>query len=126
MLLTKPDSVKSGPTHQPGQDNRSSDNFEFLQLPTGGNPIRTRIFNLAPNPENPDDPDDLVEVENRAITCALAWDRPAQVDPLIITFQSRTNLDPAELHLELGNDYYISTPSGAGGKDFYVRFSGNV
>lgn len=113
--------IESDPQPQPGQDNRSSTNSVFDELPSEGKVVSVRIFNLRPDPE---DPDLVVETTNQNVSCVMMWDRPAKGDPIVTALKDRSKVDPATL--ERGNDYYIAKPNGAAGENFFVRFSGDI
>lgn len=97
-------SIQSDPAPQPGQKNRSSDNFQFKSLPQGdleidlsGNPNAGNIsFNIMKDVSLGSDPVILKSVHN-------GQQAPAK------TFKTKT-------------DYYIASPQQTGGQDFVVEF----
>lgn len=94
-------------SHKPlsGQENRSSGNFKFIDLPKVGD----LTVAITGNPNS------------AAIDCVVMEDVSGR-DPLITTIRNGSKVAVSKLRGD--NNYYIATPNGAGSKNFQVSFAG--
>ena len=91
----------SAPGPLSGQKNRSSNNFQFLEVPSSGN-----ITASMPG----------------GITCSIMQD-VSGTDPVITTIQNGSSF--AASKVKTGNNYYYATPGGTS-TNFEVTLSGDV
>jgi hypothetical protein len=90
----------SQPRPLDGQSNRSSPqkDFEFSQVPDGTILVKIR--------DNNDDTD-----VGKKISCAVMWDRPAQLDEVITTVHHLSEF--RDDRIQRGNQFYLAAPNGA-------------
>ena len=93
----------SAPKPLAGQDNRSSNNFQFLQVPTSGS-----ITASMPS----------------GITCAIMKDISGGRDPVITTVSNGSSFDASKV--SKSDNYYLASPSGTNGANFEVTLSGSL
>ncbi len=97
--------IPSDGAPQPGQRNRSSENFQFQTFPT------TQLqFQLSENPS----------VGNIAFN--VMRDKVLGIDPTIVSGLSNGSTVPINL-FELDADYYIADPTGTEGSGFVVTIT---
>ena len=94
----------SKPLH--GQENRSSSNFKFINLPKTG----SLAVAITGNPTS------------EAIDCVVMEDVSGGRDPLVASLRNGTSVDSSKFKGD--KNYYIATPNGAGDKNFEVSFTG--
>jgi hypothetical protein len=99
-------SITSAPGAINGNDNNSSLNFQFLELPASG----SLTANVENNP-------------NSGTISFTLWHVKGglQDDPVQTGVKNGTTI-PISGNLELGANYYIGNPSNAGGQNFAVAF----
>ncbi|HSG40331.1 MAG TPA: hypothetical protein VLE27_11885 [Thermoanaerobaculia bacterium] len=97
-------SATSAPGPINGNNNNSSLNFQFLELPASGN-LSVTIEN---NPNS------------GSISCALWHVKGGLPDQKLQTLTNGATVPVSDV--ELGANYYIGNPSNAGGQNFVVAF----
>jgi hypothetical protein len=90
----------SAPKPLSGQKNRSSNNFQFLGVPAGGNIITASL------------PD--------KVTCTIMQDVTG-TDPIITSLENGSSFPASKV--QAGKDYYFATPNGTT-TNFAVTLSG--
>lgn len=99
-------SVASAPAAIQGNNNNSSLNFQFLELPASGN--------LTVNVEN--------NPNAGSITFTLWHVKGGLPDEKVKTGLKNGSTSVAVSDVDLGDNYYIGNPSNAGGQNFVVAF----
>lgn len=99
-------SATSAPAAIQGNDNNSSLNFQFLELPASGN--------LTVNVEN--------NANLGTISFTLWHVKGGLPDEKVKTGLKNGSTNVAVSDVELGANYYIGNPSNAGGQNFVVSF----
>jgi 1-phosphatidylinositol phosphodiesterase len=92
-----------------GQKNRSSENFEFLALPT---PTTSVTGQVSGNPNA------------ASIDASIFRDINNRVDQIVGQISNGQVVITQEL--EMGDKYYIASPANAGSAEFTVSFYGNI
>jgi hypothetical protein len=91
----------SAPKPLSGQNNRSSNNFQFLEVPSSGS-----ITASMPG----------------GVTCSIMQD-VSGTDPIITTIQNGSSFPASKV--KTGNNYYFATP-GSTSTNFAVTLSGDI
>lgn len=99
-------SATSAPGAINGNDNNSSLNFQFLELPASGN--------LTVNVEN--------NPNSGTISFTLWHEKGGLQDKPVQTGCKNGSTISISGNVELGANYYIGNPSNAGGQNFAVSF----
>ena len=92
----------SAPKPLSGQKNRSSNNFQFLEVPSSGN-----VTVSMPG----------------GITCSIMQDVSGGTDPVITTIANSSAFPASKV--KKGTNYYYATPGGAS-TNFAVTLSGDI
>jgi hypothetical protein len=98
--------VTSAPSPINGNENNSSPNFEFLELPPNGN----LTVSITSNP-NAD-----------SITFTLWHQKNNWSDSVVKSNLANGSTNVAASDVTVGDTYYIGNPSNAGGQNFVVSF----
>ena len=93
----------SAPKPLSGQDNRSSNNFQFLQVPSSGN---------------------ITAAMPAGITCAIMQDVSGGRDPVVATISNGQGFPASKV--SKSDNYYLATPGGTNGQNFEVTLSGTI
>jgi 1-phosphatidylinositol phosphodiesterase len=99
--------VASEPQPLTGQNNRSSENFQFLTVPSSG--VITSLFTATSGAAG--------------ISATLMQDISSDTDLVIASLTQNGTFDASKVKTNV--DYYIASPDGAPG-NFVVYLQGNV